>query len=171
MTQEFLDFIKSRQAIRSFTGETIPKEDLLAIAEAGRHSPTSVNSQSRKFTIVQNKPMITELEKALGSAMHQPNYDLYGADALILVSVPRHNNYGPIETALAVQNMWLAASALGLGTAWTDQIRNLSDDPAVRKVFDQIDIPSTHICWTILPVGVPAENPRPKTRTEEINFI
>lgn len=34
MTQEFLDFIKSRQAIRSFTGETIPKEDLLAIAEA-----------------------------------------------------------------------------------------------------------------------------------------
>lgn len=171
MAHEFLDFIKKRQAIRSFTGEAIAKKDLLTIAEAGRHSPTSVNGQSRKFTIVQNKSLIADLEKAIGAAMQQPNYDFYAPDALILVSVPRHNAYGQIETALAVQNMWLATSALNLGTTWTDQIRNLSDEPVVREVFNQLEIPRNHICWTILPIGVPAENPTPKKRTEDINFI
>jgi nitroreductase len=171
MTRDFLDFINERRAIRSFTNETIPKEYLLAIAEAGRHSSTSVNSQSRKFTIVQNKSLIDQLAHAMSTVMQQPTYDFYSPDALILVSVPRHNNYGQIETALAVQNMWLAASALNLGTTWTDQIRNLSDEPAVREVFNQLEIPSNHICWTILPVGVPAEDPAPKERTEEINFI
>lgn len=171
MTQEFLNLINKRQAIRAFTGERISKGDLLAIAEAGRHSPTSVNSQSRKFTVVQNKVLITELANAIGGVMNQSDYDFYNPDALVLVSVSRHNNYGQIETALAVQNMWLAISALGLGTTWTDQIRNLSDEPVVRAVFNQLKIPNNHICWTILPVGVPAENPALKNRTEEINII
>lgn len=169
--KQFFDILHSRRSIKQFTDERIPYEDLLEIAKAARATPTSVNLQSRKFTIVQNKPLVQELASTLGQAIGQPGYDFYNADALLLISSRRSYTYSEIETGLAVQNAYLAATALGYGTTWTDQIRNLSDEKAIRTVLNKLDIPSNHILWTILPIGVPAENPSIKNRTEEINII
>lgn len=88
-----------------------------------------------------------------------------------MISSPRHNTYSQIETGLAVQNAYLAATALGLATVWTDQIRNRCDEVAIRKLLTEIKIPTDHICWTILPIGVPAENLASKERREEIIYI
>lgn len=169
--EHFFDILHSRRSIKQFTDDEIPYEDLLEIAKAARATPTSVNLQSRKFTIVQNKPLLKELASALGQAIGQPGYDFYNADALLLISSRRGYTYSEIETGLAVQNAYLAATALGYGTTWTDQIRNLSDENNIRSVLNKIDIPSNHILWTILPLGVPAEDPPVKKRTEEINII
>lgn len=146
-------------------------DDLLAIAKAARATPTSVNSQSRKFTIVQNKPLIQKLAAVLGQVIGQPSYDFYRPDALLLISSRNGYTYSQIETGLAVQNAYLAATALGLGTTWTDQIRNRCDDGSVRDVLTEMAIPKNHICWTVLPIGFPAENPPIKDRIEEINLI
>lgn len=169
--REFFEILHSRRSIKQFTDDAIPSEDLLEIAKAARATPTSVNLQGRQFTIVQNKPLLQELESALGQAIGQPSYDFYNADALLLISSRRGYTYSEIETGLAVQNAYLAATALGYGTTWTDQIRNVSDDKRIRSVLNKLDIPSNHILWTILPIGVPAENPPVKNRTEEINMI
>lgn len=169
--EQFFDILHSRRSIKQFTDDEIPYEDLLEIAKAARATPTSMNLQSRKFTIVQNKPLLKELASALGQAIGQPGYDFYNADALLLISSRRGYTYSEIETGLAVQNAYLAATALGYGTTWTDQIRNLSDENNIRSVLNKIDIPSNHILWTILPLGVPAEDPPVKKRTEEINII
>lgn len=169
--EQFFDILHSRRSIKQFTDDEIPYKDLLEIAKAARATPTSVNLQSRKFTIVQNKPLLKELASALGQAIGQPGYDFYNADALLLISSRRGYTYSEIETGLAVQNAYLAATALGYGTTWTDQIRNLSDENNIRSVLNKIDIPSNHILWTILPLGVPAEDPPVKKRTEEINII
>lgn len=169
--KDFFDVLHSRRSIKQFTDDKIPYEDLLEIAKAARATPTSVNLQSRKFTIVQNETLIQELASALGKAIGQPGYDFYNADALLLISSRRGYAYSEIETGLAVQNAYLAATALGYGTTWTDQIRNLSDQGHIRSVLDTLDIPINHILWTILPIGVPAEDPPVKNRTEEINII
>lgn len=169
--ETFFEILHNRRSIKQFKDEKIPYEDLLEIAKAARATPTSVNLQSRKFTIVQNKPLIQKLASALGQAIAQPDYDFYRPDALLLISSRRGYTYSEIETGLAVQNAYLAATALGLGTTWTDQIRNLSDERNVRSALDEIGIPSNHILWTILPIGVPAEDPPVKERTEEITII
>ncbi len=169
--EQFFKILYSRRSIKQFTDEKIPYEDLLEIAKAARATPTSVNLQSRKFTIVQNKPLIQEFASALGQAIGQPGYDFYQPDALLLISSRRGYTYSEIETGLAVQNAYLAASALGYGTTWTDQIRNMSDERNVRAVLDKMDIPASHILWTVLPIGVPAEDSPIKERTEEINII
>lgn len=165
------DIIHNRQSIRQFTDEKINREDLIKIAKAARATATSVNLQSRKFTIVQNKSLIQKLASAMGQTIGQPDYDLYNPDAILLISSRRGYTYSQIETGLAVQNAYLAATALGLGMVWTDQMRNLSDEPAVREVLREMKIPSGHICWNVLPIGVPAEQPIPQERTEEINLI
>lgn len=170
-TNDFFETIHRRSSIRHFTKEKIPKEELLKIAQAARATPTSVNLQQRKFTMVQNKPLIQKLAGALGAAIGQPDYDFYEPDAIFLISSPRGYTYSEIETGLATQNAYLAATALGYGTVWTDQIRNNCDHPAVRAVLGEMDVPSSHICWSVLPIGVPAMRPVPKERTEEIHII
>ena len=169
--KEFFDILHSRRSIKQFTDDKIPYEDLLEIAKAARATPTSVNLQSRKFTMVQNKSLIQELETALGQAIGQPGYDLYNANALLLISSRRGYTYNEIETGLAVQNPYLAATALGYGTTWTDQIRHLSDEKYFRAVLNKLEIPSNHILWTILPIGVPADDLPVKNQTKETNII
>lgn len=171
MTKDIFEVIHNRNSIRHFTDEKIAREDLKKIAEAARATPTSVNLQSRKFTMVQNKDLIQKLARAIGSVIGQADYDFYKPDAIFLISSPRGYTYSQIETGLAVQNAYLAATALGLGTTWTDQIRNLCDEPAVRKALDEMGVPSNHICWTVLPIGVTAAQPQRKARTETIQII
>lgn len=167
LSKDVFEVMKNRRSVRKFKREKVSEKDLRLIAESARMTPTSVNQQSRKFTIIQNATLIKRLDKALGSN----GYGLYDPDALLLISSPRHNTYSQIETGLAVQNAYLAATALGLGTVWTDQIRNRCDERGIRLILDELEIPSSHICWCVLPIGVPAEPPAEKKRTEQIHYI
>lgn len=171
ITKDVFKVIEARGSVRTFKNKDISQEDLLKIAEAGRQSPTARNNQYRKFTIIQNKALIQELAQAVGVALGNESYNFYEPNALILVSVPRNDNNGPVEVGLASQNMWLAATALDLGMVWTNQMRDVTDDKAVRKILDQFEIPRDHVCLNALALGFPAEQLVAKERTEEINFI
>lgn len=171
MKTEIFEVIHNRKSIRQFTDEQISKADLQVIAKAARATPTSVNLQTRTFTMVQNNKLIQKLEKAIRTAIGQPDFYFYNADSLLLISVPAGYPYSQIETGLAVQNAYLAATALGLGTTWTDQIRNQCDNEQVRSVLREMKIPDSHICWTVLPIGFPASQPSAKDRTEPITII
>lgn len=171
MKKDLFNVIHNRKSIKQFTDDKVSRADLQAIAEAARATATSVNLQTRTFTMVQNKTLIQKLETALGAAIGQSSFDFYNADSLLLISVPAGYTYSQIETGLSVQNAYLAATALGLGTTWTDQIRNQCDNDQVRSVLREMKIPDSHICWTVLPIGVPASDPTPKVRTEPITII
>jgi nitroreductase len=70
---------------------------------------------------------------------------------------------GTINVAIAVENMVLAAAALGLGTCW---VRAFSA-PAVERL---LDIPASLRVIALLPLGYPDESPpaRPRKSMEEI---
>lgn len=167
MSNNIFDVITQRRSTRVFSNKTVSKDNLVKIAEAARMTPTSVNQQSRKFTIVQNEKLIKQLDQTLSGY----GFSLYNPNAILLISSPKNYTYSQIETGLAVQNAYLAATALGLGTVWTDQIRGRCDEPAIRSILNKMGIPDNHICWCVLPIGVPAESTIPKDRTEEINYI
>ena len=171
LEKEIFDVIHNRKSIRQFTNEQISRADLQAIAEAARATPTSVNLQTRTFTMVQNKILIQKLGVALRTAIGHHDVNFYNADSLLLISVPAGYPYSQIETGLAVQNAYLAATAFDLGTTWTDQIRNQCDNDQVRAVLREMKIPDSHICWTVLPIGVPDSQPMAKERTEPITII
>lgn len=65
----------------------------------------------------------------------------------------------------------LAATAFNLGSIWTSQINGMSDQPAVRKVLDDLTIPNNHQCFNVIALGYPAEHPQVKERTEKIHLI
>lgn len=172
MTHEnILDVIHQRTSIRSFTDEAISDDFLLEIAKAGRASPTANNKQNRTFSIVKNKELISQLAKAIGAETDRADYHFFNAAALLLVSVPDAPNYSLMEIGAASQNIMLAATSLNIGSVWTSQIIGISDQPAIRSILDQFNIPKNHQCYNIIALGHPAENPKVKERTEKIHFI
>ena len=132
MEENLFNLLNQRRSVRSFTDEQVKKDDLIKIATAARTAPTALNTQSRKFTIVQNKTLIQKLAKAIGQAHGNPDYNLYNPNALLLISSPKDYESGQVEIGLAAMNAYLAVTALGLGTVWTNEIHNICDHENVR---------------------------------------
>ena len=172
MSQEdIFNNIHQRASIRLFTDEEIEDDILVKIAEAGRASPTANNKQNRTFTIVKNKEYIKKLAEVIGKETNREDYNFYSPAAIILISVPDASPYSILEVGAATQNVMLAATALKLGSVWTSQIKGITDRPNVRGVLDTLNIPSNHLCFNVIALGYPAEDPEAKQRTEKIRLI
>ena len=62
---ETLKTIKNRFSCRSYTGEAVEKEKVEAIALAGVQSPSGLNQQPWKISVLQNKELIDEMNDVL----------------------------------------------------------------------------------------------------------
>ena len=71
--------------------------------------------------------------------------------------------YAIQDATIATQNIWLAATAMGLGTVWVGAFNE-------KKVAKLLDLPSTMRPIASLPIGYPAESPSPPAR-RSINKI
>lgn len=58
---DVFDVMKSRQSIRKFRKDPIPKEDILRMAEAASWAPTAGNAQNFRFIAIQDREMIARM--------------------------------------------------------------------------------------------------------------
>lgn len=167
---EIIKNMLTRVSVRKFTAERVEDEKLKTIVECAKASPTGKNRQMRKFTVVHNRK-IQELARAVSSVLDIPNYRIYDCDALILISFEEDDRFGYCDSSVAIENIYLAAHALGLGSVWINQLREKCNSPEIRRVLDSFNIPKNHVVCGISAIGYPAEHPEPKTRTEPVEFI
>jgi nitroreductase len=124
MTYDPLTPIFERRSCRAFRSDAIPKEDLDRLLEAMRMAPSAGNCQPWRFLVVQS----AEEREALAVAAFGQNFI---ADAPIVIVVcidparssERYGSRGRElyvfqDTAAAVENLLIAATALGYGTCW-----------------------------------------------------
>lgn len=128
-----LETIKKRRSIRSYRQEQIQEAELQAILEAGQYAPSAVNQQLWHFTVIQNAALLAELNISAKEAAARFEDEhvqklgknkrlniFYGAPTVILVSGREGALLVGADCAAAVQNMLLAAEALGLGACWVN---------------------------------------------------
>lgn len=65
-----------------------------------------------------------------------------------------------------LENIFLRATDLGVGSCWINQARDICDDERVRPLLREFGVPDTHICWGIAILGYPAAEPRTKIHRE-----
>lgn len=148
--QTLLNAMRFRRSIRHFTGEKATRQELELLLEAGRCSPTSSNSQSIHFTVLDKefealRPRIWEAfarlskEKVLLLRRYekylahpdQPDTLFYGGNQMIVVTSERS-----VDGGLALANMELMAHALGLGALYCGfATRAIDSDPELREYF------------------------------------
>lgn len=147
-----LNAMRFRRSIRHFTGEKLTRNELEFLLEAGRCAPTSSNSQTVGFFVL-DKEFDVLRPKIWGSLANlsrekdnklllrrynqylqhpdAPDSLFYGGNQMIAVTSER-----PIDGALALANMELMAHAMGVGAMYCGFATSaINADATLRKYF------------------------------------
>lgn len=168
---EVIQNIKTRRSVRSFADKRISDEDLREIAEAGMFAPSGMNRQTWQFTIVHNQEKIKALAVAIAEVLGRSGYNFYTPDALIIPSNVADSAWGRDDNACALQNIFLAAHSLGIGSVWINQLRDICDNPKIRPLLRDLGIPDNHIVYGLAALGYAASAPKEIDHKEAIVFV
>ena len=115
-----LEAIKKRKSVRNFLDKPIEEEKLKIVMEAARIAPSAKNRQEWRFIIVKD----TEVRKKLAEAAKGQKF--VGEAPVVIVAYALDDGYVmtcgqlsyPIDVAIALDHISLAAVEVGLGTCW-----------------------------------------------------
>ena len=135
--KELLNLILERRSCRHFLPQPPDRPTLAAIVEAGRYAPSSMNRQACRFFVLTDTALIQSISRMVSARLEQfAGRDCtYGAPVLVLVANRRDNNCALQDAACAMENMMLAACAVGVASRWINQPFALSDDPDLRALI------------------------------------
>jgi len=120
--EDFVEFISSSYSQRQFSSKPISDEIIQKILVAGHQAGSARNAQPWHFTVVRNRQLIDSIMN-----------NVEDGNVLIVVSGPQEE-FGArfsmnFDCALATQNMFLAAQALGLGARmYVIPVQNINDN-------------------------------------------
>jgi len=159
---DFFEVVRARRSVRKYGPDPVGRDVLKKIVAAGIEAPSGANMQLRQYVIVDD-PAVMERIRPVSPA-------LTGAPAAIVLLVePKPTRFGEFwiqDASAAMQNMLLAAVALGCAACWVEgAIRRCEDD--LREL---LAVPDHLRVWSLMPVGLPAESPpRPsKSAPDEV---
>ncbi len=164
---EVLRNIYGRRSVRSYTDKKIPEETLREILKAGIYAPSGMNAQALRFVVLENKERIdhySEVAKELfkaGLTMNRPKNEPFPENIqglLKTLSNPDFNLFyhapvtvfvfahpsalTPVEDAsTAVENMFLYARSIGIGSCWIGFANSLARSPEFIK---ECRVPADH---------------------------
>ena len=140
-----IDIVLSRRSIRNYTGQAISPASLGQILEAGRQAPSAGNRQPWHFIVVTDE----EKKKALSRGRY--NWFIQNAPLTIIgCAESGTSRWSVIDTAIALQNMVIAAWTLGIGSCWLGAFNEVD----VRHLFQ---IPEQWKIVALLTFGYPGE--------------
>ena len=174
-----LQAMKSRRTIRQFTSESVEREKLDMILEAGRYCPTAANAQDVAFTVLGSKQeeaeaicmsLLNSISGAAGKvsslvkdAANNPHFFFKGAPLVIVVS-----GKGSGNANLASSYMEIMAESLGLGVLYSGFfIMCTRVSPKLRKL---LKLPAGHKAVTCMVMGYPAVKYRRIPGRKELNI-
>ena len=178
MSNEMIELITSHRSTRKYTDQPIADEILTALFDAAQWAPSSHLVQAYSIIVVKNQEMKQKLSELCAQAggsqkyvatcpvffvfcadyhrlkmtcdMHETAFEIDEVENLIV---------GAVDTALAAENVLLAARSFGLGGVMIGGIRNNPDDIVELLKLPRYTIPMMGLC-----LGYPAEDPGQKPR-------
>jgi nitroreductase len=184
---ELFEAIHARRAVRKYRPDPVPETEIKKILDAANQAPSAMNRQQWEFIVVTKKETIRELGVSFGAVIEELTRNLPassghgslsreefirfaetygGAPVAIVVLTDRADtedfHRANLESAsAAMENILLAATALGLGTCW--MTGPLRDEKALRRI---LSIPDTKEPVAVTPLGYPEEMPPAPARID-----
>ncbi len=145
---EFFEVIERRASVRAFKKCEVPEEDLMRILDAGRRAPSGYNRQPWEFILVRHEETLGALgtiQGCIGQA----------SVAIAVVMDEEASQYWKEDAAAAIENMLLAAVALGYASLWVEGYV-LRHEAYGKEV---LGVPDDRRLLAILPIGEAAVEP------------
>lgn len=168
--------IATRHSTRKFKEEPVPQEVLDKVIEAGRQAPSGKHKNQSRFVVIRKKEVLQELialvQQEFAKMEVTPENDdnfggairaakkggyvfMYNAPVLIVVANKRDYGNKYADVSCAMQNMMLAANAVGLGSCWINQLRWLQDNPVLRAYLQKLGMAEDEEVCASLSIGYP----------------
>ena len=143
MENNFLSLIKTRRSVRAYKAEPVPPEALDAVLEAGTYAPTGGGRQSPTIIAITDPKYRQEIAKLNAEVMGSSTDPYYGAPAVVLVLADGGASTFVEDGSCVLENMMLAAHALGLGTVWVHREREIFDSEKGKALLREWKLPET----------------------------
>jgi nitroreductase len=178
-----LEAIKNRRSIRKYKADPVDEKTLETVLDAARLAPSWANTQCWQFIVIRDnstKATLADTVAAPPTLGVNPAANSIRTAPVVIVACARKGVSGcfnnavatdkgeywyMFDVALAMENLVLAAAALGLGTVHV----GLFDTAKVAQV---LGIPPDVAVVEMSPLGYPEfqPNPRPRKSLAEIVF-
>lgn len=161
MYDDILNFFMQRRSIRSYQNRPVEDEKLDVLLKAAMSAPTACNTQPWEFIVITDPELLSAMREGLLMGR-------YNAPCAIVVCGNMKLARGFERTwmqdcSAAIQNILLAATALGLGSVWIGVV----DPSPIKAVTKVMNLPEYVKPMGIAYVGYPAETKEPRTQYNE----
>lgn len=167
-TNAVIDAMLARRSVRAFEDRPLPREDLEAVVECGRWAPSANNRQEWTFVVVDDRARIQRLAETIRIALGREAYDMYAPQSIVIVSHAKETPFGREDDGCAMENMMLAASSLGIGSVWINQLQGICDESSVRAELDELGVPAESEVHGICALGYAAAVGKAHARKSEV---
>ena len=157
----------TRKSIKKYKPDMVPKEMIEQIIEAGLNAPSGLNKQAPIILAVTDKQVRDELSKL--NAGKDPFFradPFYGAPVVLVVLADKSAHTYLYDGSLVMENLQLAAHALGLGACWIHRAKETFEQPEGKALLAKLGIEGDYEGIGNCIVGYPDIDPEKKPRKE-----
>ncbi len=153
-----IEEIRKRRSVREFKQKAVSDALISEIIKAAQFAPSARNNRSIEFVVIRNQGTKEIIFNICGQEFVRE------APVLIVPVVDTTKTNCSIEDlAVASENMFLEATALGLGTVWKSLKKEFPEEKKLKKL---LGIPERYKAINIIPVGYPQHELEPHTEAE-----
>jgi len=155
--QHVFDALLGRRSIRAYLEDReVEHEKIVKLLQAGMAAPSACNIQPWEFIVVTEKDTVSLIKESVA------DHGNYNAPLVIVICgypefIPWEGDHGVIDCCAAIENMLVAATAMGLGSVWIGGF----DPASIRKL---LDIPDHVFPVGIVYFGYATERKEPRTQ-------
>jgi nitroreductase len=157
-----LQFIFSRRSIRKYQNKEVSDEVITDLLEAGMAAPSAVKKDPWHFIVIRERQTLDKMVAFMPNAqMLKQATAAFVVCGDIIKAHDQQESYMLQDLSAAVENILLAANALGLGTCWLGVHPRADRMDNIRALFK---LPDNIIPMCGIAVGWPAEELKARTR-------
>jgi len=156
MENQVLQAIADRRSIRGYTDQPLTEEEIRTLMDVGMQSPSARNSQPWHFTFCTNQELIRKVNEGAYTAMGREPFDIfYAAPLVVFISASDESFFNKLDCGIAVENLALAAHAMGLGSVILGLPKPAFDGEGGEALKKALCFPEGHEFMIAISIGHP----------------
>jgi nitroreductase len=175
---EILKIIKERRSIRKYKDKPLSKDIIDSLLEAAKHAPSARNLQQLEYKVITNRNLIQKMSESIVNAIRGKNPVIpirtgtdkifYGAPVVIVLTGPKENEWIAHDASIAIQNIMLYATSIGLGSCFIGFARFINED---KEIVDKLRITDDKKVVAAVICGYADEKPVEKEKKISAEFF
>lgn len=157
---DVLQAAKQRRSIRRFTKQPVPRAALVAMTDAARLAPTTVNRQPLRFAVVSRRSICEQLfpytkwARLIPDGSAGPDETTQPAAYILLLVDKTIQEHADADAGAAAMSIMLAAESMGIATCWLANLMR-------REILSLLGVDGErYALHTLVALGYPAMRAR-----------